>query len=196
MVSEILDAQRADRRERVSEQARDVGLPNGGMGVIRHLGLVDGDAVDALAATNGGTSGSRKGRRNDDTPATRTTQRCGKLCGDIPPKGRVEFLVYDACFASDVCGIHNALRGKACWHDAGVGVEGHSVEVIFESLRRAEKHGGPVTGVDELDAGVSGAGQIVGDYSDQQISTLRLRLRLSACQHARLFGLRFQHFSF
>jgi hypothetical protein len=156
------------------------------MGIIRHLGLVDGDTVDALDATNRGTPRGRKGRRNNDTISTRTTQRCGKLCGDVPPKGRVELLVHDACPASDACGIHNALRGEACWHGAGVGVEGHSVEVIFEYLRRAEKHGSPVTGVDELDAGVSGAGKIVGDYSDQHFSTFRLRLRLSAFQHFRL----------
>ncbi|HSK82129.1 MAG TPA: hypothetical protein VK902_01810, partial [Rubrobacter sp.] len=44
---------------------------------------------------------------------------------------------------------------------------------------------GPVTGVDELDAGIRGAGQIVGDYSDQHFSTLRLTpplVSISACQ--------------
>jgi hypothetical protein len=44
------------------------------MGIIRHLGLVDGDTVDALDATNRGTPGGRKGRRHDDTLTTRTTQ--------------------------------------------------------------------------------------------------------------------------
>jgi hypothetical protein len=77
MVSEILDAQRADRRERVSEQARDVGLTNGGMGIIRHLRLVDRQALDALDATNRGTPGGRKGGRHDDTLATRTTKSGG-----------------------------------------------------------------------------------------------------------------------
>ena len=186
MVSEILDAQRADRRELMGKQARDVGLPNRGMGIIRHLGLVDRDAVDALAATNRGTSGGRKGRRNDDTISTRTTQRCGEFCGDVPPKGGVELLVHDVCPASGVCGIQDSLRREAGRHGAGIGVEGHSVEVIFEYLRRAEKHRGPVTGVDELDAGISGAGKIVGDYSDQHFSTLRPSG--FACQLVRFHG--------
>src|SRR5215216_836997 len=173
-----------------------MGLPNWSMGIIRHLGLVDGDTVDALDATNRGTPRGRKGRRNNDTISTRTTQRCGKLCGDVPPKGRVELLVHDACPASDVCGIYNALRGEACWHGAGVGIEGYGIQVICQHLCCTEKHSGPVTGVDELDPGVSGACKIVGDYSDQHFSTLRLRLRLSAFQHATPFGLRFQHFSF
>jgi hypothetical protein len=95
-----------------------------------------------------------------------------------------------------VCGIHNALRGEACWHGAGVGIEGYGIQVICQHLCCTEKHSGPVTGVDELDPGISGAGKIVGDYSDQHFSTLRLRLRLSAFQHATPFGLRFQHFSF
>jgi hypothetical protein len=148
------------------EQARDVGLANGGVGIIRHLGLVDGDAMDALDATNRGTPGGRKGRRDDDTISTRTTQRRCELCGDVPPQGGVKFLVDNACHSGDVCGIHNALRGETCWHGAGISIEGHSIEVIFEYLRRAEKHGGPVTGVDELDACISGAGKIVGDYSN------------------------------
>jgi hypothetical protein len=36
----------------------------------------------------------------------------------------------------------------------------------------AKDHGCPVTGADELDASVRRAGQIVGDYSDQHVSTL------------------------
>jgi hypothetical protein len=156
------------------------------MGIIRHLGLVDGDAVDALDPTDGGTPSGRKRGSDDGTPAMRTTQRCGKLCGDIPPKGRVELLVHDACPASDVCGIHNALRGEACWHGAGVGIEGYGIQVICELLCCTEKHSGPVTGVDELDSGVSGAGKIVGDYRDQHVSTSARSglsgLRLSAFQ--------------
>src|SRR5215208_5794799 len=162
-----------------------MGLTNGSMGIIRHLGLVDGDAVDALDPTDGGTPSGRKRGSDDGTPALRTTQRCGKLCGDVPPKGRVELLVHDACPASDVCGIHNALRGEACWHGARVGIEGYGIQVICQLVCCTEKHSGPVTGVDELDPGVSGAGKIVGDYSDQHVSTLRLRLRSSAIQHSR-----------
>jgi hypothetical protein len=77
-----------------------------------------------------------------------------------------------------VRGIHNALRREACWHGAGIGIENHGVEAIFDYLRRAEKHRCPVTGVDELDAGVGGAGQIVGDYSDlrHQVSGYRLQV--------------------
>jgi hypothetical protein len=66
--------------------------------------------------------------------------------------------------------VHNALRGEACWHGAGIGIENHGVEAIFEDLRRAEIHRCPVTGVDELDTGIGGAGQIVGDYSYQLVS--------------------------
>ena len=186
MVSEILDAQRADRRERMGEQTRDMGLPNGGMGIIRHLGLVDGYAVDALDATNRGTPGGRKGRREDDTISTRTPQGRGELCSNVPSQGGVEFLVHDAGPASDVRGIQNALRREACGHGAGVGIEGYGIQVICEHLCCTEIHSGPVSGVDELDTGIRGAGKIVGDYSYQQISTLRLRLRLSAFQHFRL----------
>jgi hypothetical protein len=140
------------------------------MGIIRHLGLVDGYAVDALDATNRGTPRGRKGRRNYDTISTRTTQRCGKLCGDVPPKGRVKLLVHDACPTSDVRGIQNALRREACGYGAGVRIQGHSIEVICKYFRCAENHGSPVTGADELDAGIRGAGKIVGDYTDQHVS--------------------------
>jgi hypothetical protein len=98
-----------------------------------------------------------------------------------------------------VRGIQNALRREACGHGAGVGIEGYGIQVICDHLCCAEKHGGPVTSVDELDTAIRGAGQIVGDYSDQHVSTLRLRLRLSALQHASPFGLRlsaFQHVRF
>jgi hypothetical protein len=135
------------------------------MRIIRHLGLVDGDAVDALEAANRGTPGGRKGRREDDTISTRTTQRCGELCSDVSPQGGVKLLVHNACLTGCVRRPESTLRGEACWHGAGIGIEDYGVEVIFEYLRRAEKHGGPVTGVDELDAGVSGAGKIVGDDS-------------------------------
>jgi hypothetical protein len=177
MVSEILDAQRADRRELMGEQAREVGLPNGGVGIIRHLGLVDGDAMDALDATNRGTPGGRKGRRNDDTISTRTTQRRCELYGDVPPQGGVKLLEDNACHSGDMCGIHNALRGETCWHGAGIGIENYSVEVIFDYLRRAEIHGGPVTGVDELDAGISGAGNVVSNDSYQHFSLSGLMTR-------------------
>ena len=60
----------------------------------------------------------------------------------------------------------------------------YGVEVIFEYFRFAEKHRGPVTGVDELDACISGAGKIVGDYSYQHVSTLQANA--SACQHISL----------
>jgi hypothetical protein len=43
--------------------------------------------------------------------------------------------------------------------------------------------------VDELDASIRRTGQVVGDYSYQHVSTLRLRLRLSASQHACFAGL-------
>jgi hypothetical protein len=157
------------------------------MGIIRHLGLIDGDAVDALDATDSGTPGGRKSRRDDDTISTRTTQRRCELCGDVPPQGGVEHLVHDACPTGRVRRPENALRGEACWHSAGIGIENNGVEAIFEYLRRAEKHRCPVPGVDELDAGIGGAGQIVGDYSCQHFSTLRLRLRSSASQHAQAF---------
>jgi hypothetical protein len=74
-----------------------------------------------------------------------------------------------------VRGIQNALRREACGHGAGVRIQGHSVEFICKYFRCAEKHGGPVTGAHELDAGIRGAGQIVGDYTDQHVS-------ISACQ--------------
>jgi hypothetical protein len=141
------------------------------MGIIRHLGLVDGDAVNALDATNRGTPGGRKRGRDDDASATRTTQSCGELCGDVSPKGRVQLLVDDTCLTGQVRHLENALRREAGGRGAGIGIEGYGVEVICEYLRRAEKHGGPVTGVDELDAGVRGAGQIIGDYSDEHVST-------------------------
>jgi len=145
------------------------------MGIIRHLRLVDGDAVDALDATNRGTPGGRKGRRNDGTLATRATQGRGELCGDVPPQGGVQLLVHEASPASGVRGIQNALRREACGHGAGIGIEGYGIQVICEHLSCTKKHSGPVTGVDELDAGIRGAGQIVGDYSDQHVS-------ISACQ--------------
>jgi hypothetical protein len=135
------------------------------MGIIRHLGLVDGDAVDALDATDRGTPRGRKSRCDDDTISTRTTQRRGELCCNVTPQGGVELLVHDTCLTSDVCGIQNAPRGESCRHGTGIGIEKYGIEVIFEDLRRAEKHRCPVTGVDELDTGIGGAGQIVGDYS-------------------------------
>jgi hypothetical protein len=52
--------------------------------------------------------------------------------------------------------------------------------------------------VDELDAGVRGAGQIVGDYSDEHLSISACEhfsmsaapADASACQHFRFFGRR------
>jgi hypothetical protein len=147
-----------------------VGLPNGSMGIIRHLGLVDGATVDALDATDRGTPGGWKRGSDDGTPAMRPIQGRGELCGDVPPKGRVKLLVHDACPTSDVRGIQNALRREACGHGAGVRIQGHSIEVICKYFRCAENHGSPVTGADELDAGIRGAGKIVGDYTDQHVS--------------------------
>jgi hypothetical protein len=72
------------------------------MGIIRHLGLVDGDAVDALDATNRGTPGGRKRRRDDGTLATRGIQSCGELGGDVSPKGRVQLLVDDTRLTGQV----------------------------------------------------------------------------------------------
>src|SRR5215211_2220359 len=69
----------------------------------------------------------------------------------------------------------NALRREACGHGAGVGVEGYSVEIVGDYFGFAKDHGCPATGADELDASVRRAGQIVGNYSDQHVSTLRLR---------------------
>jgi len=162
-----------------------VGLTNGSIGIIRHLGFVDWDPVDALDATNGGTPRGRKGRRNDDTISTRTTQGRGELCGDVPPQGGVQLLVDNACPTSRVRRLENTLRGEACGHCAGIGIEGYGIQVICEHLCCTEKHSGPVTSVDELDAGIRGAGQIVGDYSYQHFSTLRLTpslVSISACQ--------------
>jgi hypothetical protein len=140
------------------------------MGIVRHLGLVDGDAVDALDATNRGTAGGWKGRRDNGTLATRGIQRCDELGGDVSPKGRVQLLVDDTHLTGQVRHLENALRREAGGHGAGIGIEGYGIEIICEYLRRAEKHRGPVTSVDELDAGVRGAGQIVGDDSYQHFS--------------------------
>jgi hypothetical protein len=155
------------------------------MGIIRHLGLIDGDAVDALDATDRDTPGGRKGGRDDDTISTRTAQRRGELCGDVPPQSGVELLVHDACPTGRVRGIHNALRREACWHGTRIGIENHGVEVIFDYLRRAEKHRCPVTGVEKLDAGVGGACQIVGDYSYLHVSISARSGFASACQVSR-----------
>jgi hypothetical protein len=69
-----------------------------------------------------------------------------------------------------VRGIQNALRREACGHGAGVGIEGYGIQVICEHLCCTEIHSGPVSGVDELDTGIRGAGKIVGDYTDQHVS--------------------------
>ena len=80
--------------------------------------------------------------------------------------------------------LENTLRGEASGHVAGVGVEGYRVEIVGEYFRFTKEHGGPVTGVDELDACIRSAGQVVGDYTYQHVSTLRLTpplVSISAC---------------
>src|SRR5215207_3196521 len=70
---------------RVGEQTRDVGIPNGGLRIVRHLGLVDGNAVHALGPADRGTPGGRKRGSEDDALTTRATQGRGELRGDVSP---------------------------------------------------------------------------------------------------------------
>src|SRR5215208_506575 len=112
-VGELLDGKHADRRERVGEQTRDVGIPNGGLRIVRHLGLVDGNAVHALGPADRGTPGGRKRGSEDDALTTRATQGRGELRGDVSPQGGIQLLVDDARFSRRARRFEDTLRGVA-----------------------------------------------------------------------------------
>jgi hypothetical protein len=143
------------------------------MRIIRHLGLVDGDAVHALRPAYRGTPGGRKRGGDHDALTTRSAQGRGEFCGDVSPQGGIQLLVDDARFSRRARRFEDTLRGEARWHGAGVGIERHSVEIICEFPGFTKEHGRPVASVDELDAGIRRAGQIVRDNSYQQVGQTR-----------------------
>ena len=153
-----------------------MGLPNGGLRIVPHLRLVDGNAVHELGPANGGASGVGKGGRDDGALAPRGPEGSRELGGDVAPQGGVQLLVNDARTTDVPRHLHDTLRGEARGHGTRIGIEGNSVDIGGRCRLTVENHGGPVAGAHELHASIRGAGQIICDDSHQHVSTSAFQL--------------------
>ena len=91
-VRHVFDAQGADGRESIGEKRRNVGLPNGGLRIVPHLRLVDGNAAHELDPTSGGASGVGEGGRDDDALAPEAPKAAASSAATLPRRVESNFL--------------------------------------------------------------------------------------------------------